>query len=359
MKINYDCKYFDGYKPCIYNKTENIMCEDCKYYKPIKHKILIIKARAAGDVVRHTIILHELRKRYPNSYITWITDYPELVPKNAYVDRVLKWNHTTLYCLESEKFDIVYSLDKDADTCTLCRRINSKIKKGFTIDDNGKICYIDKDAKHKFLTGIFDNLMKKNKRNYLDEVYEICGWKYNGEKYILPEHPRFPYKGEPGKKIVGLNTGAGALWKTRRWPEHYWVDLALMLKKAGYVPLLLGGPKEHELNLRISKVSGALYLGHFSLIKFIGLVDTCDLVVTTPSVALHLSLGLNKKVVVLNAVFPSNEFYLFGKGVLLVADVPCKECYKPDFDGDCHSPTCMEILTPKIVLEAVNKVFKE
>ena len=69
--LKLDCRFFYGDKPCIFNKTEGIVCDDCNYYSPIKMKILIVKLDAIGDVLRTTSILPPLKKEYPDSYITW------------------------------------------------------------------------------------------------------------------------------------------------------------------------------------------------------------------------------------------------------------------------------------------------
>jgi heptosyltransferase-2 len=97
------------------------------------------------------------------------------------------------------------------------------------------------------------------------------------------------------------------------------------------VPLLLGGEQEHAKNLRIAKRSGARYFGHFPLGQFIGLVNRCDLVVTSVTMALHIAVGLRKKVVLFNNIFNAREFELYGLGEIL----------EPEFACDCYySPTC-------------------
>ena len=87
IKVNNDCRYFKGDIPCSYHKKENVICETCSYYDPIKEKTLIIKLGAAGDVIRTTPILRKLKQIYPASYITWLTLTPELVPAD-WVDQI-------------------------------------------------------------------------------------------------------------------------------------------------------------------------------------------------------------------------------------------------------------------------------
>lgn len=158
-------------------------------------------------------------------------------------------------------------------------------------------------AEHKYLTGIFDDLGKTNKKNYQEEIFEICGLKFEGEEYVMPTAAQHQWKLPKKKIIIGLNTGCGGRWTFRLWPDKYWIVLAKKLKRSGYVPLFLGGEQEHKKNLKLSKQSAALYFGHFSLSKFIDLVDQCHLVVTAVTMAMHLAIGLKKRTVLFNNIF--------------------------------------------------------
>jgi heptosyltransferase-2 len=152
----------------------------------------------------------------------------------------------------------------------------------------------------------------------------------------------------PRKKIVvGLNTGCGGRWTSRLWPEKYWISLAKKLRRKGYVALLLGGEQEHEKNRRIARASGARYLGHFPLPRFMSEVKRCDLVVTAVTMAMHLAIGYGRKIVLFNNIFNKHEFELYGRGEIL----------EPDFDCTCfYSPTCpnncMQYLSVEKVFDA-------
>ena len=72
--------------------------------------------------------------------------------------------------------------------------------------------------------------------------------------------------------------------------------------------LLLGGEQEHAKNMRLASASGAKYFGHYPLNKFINLVDQCDLVITAVTMAMHITIGLGKKIVLFNNIFNRHEF---------------------------------------------------
>jgi ADP-heptose:LPS heptosyltransferase len=255
--------------------------------------------------------------------------------------------------LEETPFDLALNLDKDIEACAVMNRVKAETKRGFMLK-NGLCSPIDDSSRTKFETGIFDDVSKANSKSYLDEIFEISGYEFHGERYILPYEPIADkrWKFVKGKKVVGLNTGCGGRWMSRLWPEAYWAQLALKLKKNGYEVVLLGGEQEDRLNRRLAKKTKARYFGFYPLAGFISLINRCDLVVTAVTMAMHITIGLEKKIVLFNNIFNRNEFELYGLGEIL----------EPDFECDCYfSPTCknncMQYLKPERVVSSVRKLL--
>ncbi|MBI5003370.1 glycosyltransferase family 9 protein [Candidatus Woesearchaeota archaeon] len=349
--VHTDCLYFNGYKPCSPHKTTGTHCFNCSEYQRFTHTILIVKLGRAGEVIRNTPLLHRLRQEYPHAKISWLTEYPSLVPKN-YVDEIIPYSLNTIFCLFGRSFDIVYSLDKDIAICSLVMNIPAKIKKGFGAQ-HGAIIPLDDDAYDKWMTGIFDDLMKQNKRHYVEEIFEICGYTWNGEEYILP-HYTVPSVSLPNNKpIIGVNTGAGDTWVTRVLTEQKLKVLIQDLMTQGYFVVLLGGEAEDKMNTTLAHATGASYFGTFSILDFIGLMNKCDLIITSVTFALHVAIGLQKKILLLNNIFPTNEFYLYGLGTILEPSVSCKYCYKAKFDANCETFNCLDTISNEEIITAV------
>lgn len=344
-----DCRWFKGWVPCAPHKQHGVHCTGpdgavCPQYDRTTGKILIIKLGAIGDVIRTTPILHALTRHHPEAQIWWLTLTPEILPPQ--VDVRLPFTPQSMATLRAVHFDLLLNLDKDLEACALASTLFASVKKGFVMD-NGRPAPADRDALHKFMTGLFDDVNKANTKSYPEEIFEICGYQFAGERYILDARAAdgHVWKLPRGKKVVGLNTGCGGRWTSRLWAEKNWVALAKRLRRRGVVPLLLGGEQEHAKNLRIAKQSGAAYLGHFPLRQFISLVDRCDLVVTAVTMAMHITIGLNKKIVLFNNIFNSHEFELYGLGEIL----------EPEYDCDCYySPTCPNDCMQYIRVERVD-----
>lgn len=348
-----DCRFFRGDIPCRPHKSHGVTCDNCSYYEQRTGRILIIKLGATGDVLRTTPILAPLRERYPGHEIWWVTLSPDAVPTS--VHKRLPWTWETALTISQTAFDIVINLDKDAEACALAKRVSAAERFGYTLV-NGLPAPANALAEHKFVTGIFDGANKANTKSYPQELIELCGFTWRGQEYEYDEQGRLPetwehaLKGQKGP-IVGLNTGCGERWIAREWPTENWVTLIRLLKNEGVTVILLGGPAEHEKNVGLMAATGALYAGKVPLKDFINVVGTCDVVVTTVTMALHAAIARRRQVVLMNNIFNRHEFELYGRGVIVEPPVTCT-CF---FQHDCTNPSyrCMSELKPETLLEAV------
>jgi ADP-heptose:LPS heptosyltransferase len=354
MLIKTDCSHFRGDVPCKPHKKNGVQCEDCSEYRKISETILIIKLGAIGDVIRTTPLLRKIREEKPNAYIYWLTYTPDIISK-SWVNRILNPSVENIELLKNIRFDWLINLDKDPIAIALTNSIIASKKSGFTIDIFGHAKPISIEAENqKWLTGLFDDLNKANTKHYMKEIFEICGYEFNNEEYILDiGNNETSFTIDRNKKVIGLNTGCGGRWTSRLWPTEHWIELAKELLQNKYEVILLGGEQEDGKNKIIQKESGAKYFGYFSLPKFIVLMNNCDLIVTAVTMGMHLAIGLKKKLILFNNIFNKNEFYLYGRGEIL----------EPDFECDCYfSPTCenncMQYLKPCTVLKSINDLQK-
>ena len=346
-----DCRYFRGDVPCKPHKLDGRHCSICPSYSKTESKILIIKLGAIGDVIRTSPLLTKIWQEHPNSDIWWLTYSPEVVPSK--VDRIHKFNAENLLTLEATEFDLIINLDKDPHACALTKILNAKRKIGFTLE-HGKPSPIDNQAVPKFITGLFDDVNQENDKNYLQEIFEICGWEFHGEEYILEfDNSNIWEIQNENKKIIGLNTGCGARWVSRLWDNKYWIELIKQLKDNGYYPLLLGGEQEHANNILLSSLSGAYYPGFFNLQKFISLMNQCDCIVSAVTMGMHIAIGLKKPLILMNNIFNPNEFELYGRGEIVQPEMLCKCFFSPKCKNNDYF--CMDTIKPESIFEAIKK----
>lgn len=354
--IHPDCVHFRGDVPCRPNKEAGYMCGDCPVYTKIERRILIIKLGAIGDVARTTPLLRRIRSVYPNAKVTWLTHTPEILPQRE-IEEILKFNLASVLYLQNTAFDVLYNLDKDKEACTLHDTIRADKKFGYTLR-TGVPFPSNPMAYHKYLTGVFDQVSLANTRSYVEEIFEISGWEFAGEEYIFDNHQDKGYTWDldRSRPIIGLNTGCGDRWTTRLWSDEKWISLIGLLQEKNYTVVLLGGQQEDARNTALSRLTGAVYFGFFPLRQFINLLYQMDLIVTQVTMAMHIAIALQKKLVLMNNIFNPHEFHLYGRGHIVQPDKACACFYR----GTCRFGTsCMEDLPAPKVMACVEAAIEE
>ena len=363
MFVHYDCRYFLGYKPCLFRRE----CEGCPHYVPFGTRILLIKLAAMGDVLRTTPLLAGLRRAYPGCHITWLTE-PNAAPLLdgvAAIHRLLPYTPPNLLQLENERFDQLYCFDKEPKATALAMKIRAERKFGFGLSPYGGVMPLNQESEYTFRLGISDELkFRVNRKTYPELLYECAGLGYPGpEEYVLPDlSAEIAGAGEllrglgvrPDELKIGLNTGAGDVFATKKWTEAGYAELAdRLVEELGARVLLLGGPAEAERNARIRAAARHPPIDtgtSHPIRKFSGIVGNCDLVVTGDTLAMHIAIGL--RVPVLGIFGPTcyQEIELYGRGALIVSDFPCSPCYLSVCPQEV---TCMEATPAGAVFDAI------
>jgi ADP-heptose:LPS heptosyltransferase len=358
-QVRFDCKHFKGTIPCKPSKNENVDCADCPYFEPWDKHILMIKLGAMGDVIRTTPLVVRYRKLYGNVHFTWLTQFPDVLPKSDIQD-IMTPDAFSLLKIKERKFDIAINLDKEEEACRLLSLVNAKEKYGY-IWNNGHLDAATPAANHKIMTGLFDHISIKNTKSYLEEIFEICHLDFQKEEYLLNYNKSIAAKWKDifaekaqGRKIVGLNTGCGNRWLTRLWPDDYWKEFILSLNSNDILPILLGGPQEHEKNTSLANDTAAWYPGTFSLEEFISLTSNLDVVVTQVSMMMHIAVGHKTPMVLMNNIFNKHEFEMYGRGVIVEPETGC-DCY---FGNSCsRERSCMYDIKPLTIKNEVLKLI--
>jgi heptosyltransferase-2 len=365
--LKLDCRYFYGDKPCVFNKTEGIVCEHCNYYNPIKMKILIIKLDAIGDVLRTTSILPPLKNKYPDSFITCCTrkSAKQLFNNNKFVDEVIVVEDDAYFRIKTEKYDLVINLDTSKVSSSIAAMANSETKIGFILNEKGFVEPTSESANVWLEMSAFDNFKRTNTKSYQQIIYNILGLSdpIFKPQLFVPEETlkiisnRLNNLGLNKKlKTIGLNVGVGPKWPSKGWPEKHWQHLIKDLGNQSYNLLLLGGPDERERIQRLkTKFSFLIDTGtENSVNEFAAIVNECDLVITCDTFALHISTAMGKKIIVLVGSTSAAELYLYEKGVKLTPSFECK-CY---YNKNCNQDfSCMESITPDSVLKEIEEII--
>src|SRR4051812_10272178 len=101
-----------------------------------KERILIVHLEALGAVVRSTSLLAAIKRKYPDSHITWVTQRPadQLLKGNSLVDRVMTTERDDLLALSALQFDIALCVDKSLKAAGVLAATRFEKLYGFQVD---------------------------------------------------------------------------------------------------------------------------------------------------------------------------------------------------------------------------------
>lgn len=360
-----DCRLFDGYKPCIHKRKN---CTGCRHYQKRGTMILLIHREAMGAVLMSTAILPALKRKYPKSYLIWVTESPSipLLENNPLIDRVMPFDFNTFMALKNIRFDLVLNADKSQISAGFAMEMNGTKKMGFRMGPSGALMPFNREAQYNYRLGLDDDLkFRKNRKSVPQYTAETFGLVYKKDGYILNlSREQKDFIEEYSKKtglgprdlVVGFNTGCSELYKNKKLEVGHILSLIKRIHQnhPDVKIALFGGKSETERNERIVREAG------FPLINTpttkglrtgIAVMDIADVIVTGDTLGLHIGIGLKKRIVAWFNVSCSQEIELFGRGEKIASGAECSPCWK----RECSSLVCFEKIELDRIYEAIER----
>ncbi|SHM56371.1 lipopolysaccharide heptosyltransferase II [Halanaerobium congolense] len=156
-------------------------------------------------------------------------------------------------------------------------------------------------------------------------------------------------------EFIVLNTGGS--WKTKRWPEEYFAEIADQLAKKNYMILFVGGPSDTErVNYICNKIDNQNMIynlsGKTSLLELAAVLQRAKLMVSGDTGPVHVAaaVGINTA-----AIFGPSDEEMYaprgkGKNILIKnVDLSCRPCGEHECPLDHFK--CLRELSPKMVVE--------
>jgi ADP-heptose:LPS heptosyltransferase len=368
-EIAYDCREFQGDRPCVWHKKTGVLCV-CEHYQPVQERVLMIKLDAMGDVLRTTALLPPLAEVHPNAALTWVTrsESRPLLQSNPLIHEIIDYGPDALVALGARRFDRVINLDAGRVSAGLAAIAQSPRKDGFVLDERGFVQATNDAARRWLEMGVFDDLKRAGRRTYQDVMAEILDLTGRTHRYTFRLSDAERRRAQEHldslgidrtRPLIGLNTGAGGRWELKQWREDGYVELIERLTaQSGAQFVLLGGPSEEARNQRLKNAARVPLFdaGCKNPVRhFAGLVGECDVIVTGDTLAMHIALALERRAVVLFGPTSAPEIDLYGLGEKVVPDMSCLSCYKMTCD---FVPNCMDLISTDMVSAAVERQLR-
>ncbi len=344
--------------------------------KEIK-KILVIRFSSLGDIILTTPVLETLRAKFPRSQIYFLTKtrYADLLVHDPRIHTLIEFdpqgNHKGFKGfkrlsreLNSNNFDLLIDLHSNLRSFFLRHLVKSRIKTKYRkrwfsrfLMVNFKFLKIQPVRTLESYLRIFKKLQIEPEKKTPTLFVGQDDIEY-ANKFLL----------EAGIKkddiVIGIHPGAK--WETKRWDEEKfeWVCRNL-IQKENLKIVLFGDSDEEKLIQKIAekspntKIIRAIGL---SLSRLMSLIKSCDCLITNDSGPMHIAEGFKVPVVaIFGPTHPQLGFAPVGpENVVLCAYVKCSPC---SLHGErkCRkkSRLCMDLITPDMVVEAVEDLLKK
>jgi len=346
-------------------------------------EVLILKTAALGDVLRTTSILPGIASTLPGARITWATapgavDLVRTHPLVSEVVAVEPKDAASVAAAQSElrsrRWTRVISLDDEEPLCALASRLVTDHLSGATLDATGQRVYTP-DVAPWFDMGLLsvhgkaeaDRLKIANQKSQPRIYAEMLGLpmgkptlQLTSEAISYAEDFARRHEFDQRRPVIGLNTGAGGRWISKQLSPERTVEFARRVADAtpeSATFVVFGGESEADRNAQI--LDGLARVGlrdhtvdagtKNTLLEFAALIRLVDLLVTSDSLALHVAVALDRRIVAFFAPTSAAEIELYGLGEKVASTAPDACSYRPDADNVS--------ITPERLAEAAARVL--
>jgi lipopolysaccharide heptosyltransferase II len=359
------------------------------YQDALSHfKILIIKFSSLGDVILSTAAIRAIREKFGSSTtprtdgeqkrasstnykISFLVgeESKDVLLRCPYIDELLvadfknkdkgiKGILNLANTLRKQSFDIVIDLQNNRKSHLLSFLSLSPNRYGY---DNRKLGFLlnhrIKDEKplldpvsHQFRVLNMLNIdlhdpqlelwLSKDDEQYIDDLL-------NSEWLSI------------NQRIVGFNLGASERWITKTWPTENIIKLCEELGLRDMRIVITGTAKDSDkCNTLVNKVKNAKLINacaKTNVNQLAHLIKRCSVYVSADSSPLHIAAAVGTPFVALfGPTEPKRHLPLAKDYVVIRKDLSCSPCYK----SKCNPRSCMKLITPQEVLEAIDKLLK-
>ena len=343
------------------------------------HNILVINLMHLGDLMLVTPVLRTLRHNYPEARITLLADriLADIVQENQNIDEcllidkkgrdrsflgILRFAHR----LRKHKYDLVVNLHRNERSSALAvlsggKRIVGYTKPGFSL----LFDHVSPDQ-HMVMHEVHSHYAALRAAGIIGEVDDA------GLEMWLPpaaeaEAARlWAEHFAPTDKVIALNIGAS--WRTKRWEDSYFAEVADTYLARGYHVAVMGGPTDVEMvaacraQMREQEHPHLhIFTGQVSLGVLAGLLRRCILFITTDSGPMHVGVAMNVPVLCMFGASPIPGFYPYDERSISVrAPVPCHPCRLHECPlAEAEYMKCMKRMPPALILQYADQMLRE
>ncbi|MGC8821499.1 MAG: glycosyltransferase family 9 protein [Desulfurella sp.] len=309
----------------------------------------IIRLSSLGDIVLTTAFIEELKKKYPDSKIFYVTKkaFIDLFKNIDFVDKVLDFNQ--IKCLKNIKFDAIYDLQVNLRSFLISNKLKGKVYRA----PKHRLYRLKVLYKSRFP---FNFIKDKKQKDIIEDYLSLIGKKEG--------YPKLTCKKQKNKELI-IGIAPFAAWKNKIWPKQNFIELIELLdvaftKKTFFI---FGSKQEEILSKDFDKLPYNIknYTGVLSLSELVNKIGLCDVFVTNDSGLMHIASACNIPIVaIFGPTVKEFGFYPRTKSVIIEKQLDCRPCHLHG-GNVCKEGhfRCMKDIHPQEVFLAVKSLLEE
>jgi heptosyltransferase II len=334
-------------------------------------KILVIQTAFLGDAVLTLPMIQQLKLRNENSKISvlCIPSTKDLFGNSKAINEIIVYDKRKtdksfssflrlIFKIRNTNFDLVYSPHRSMRSTLISFFSGAKETFGF---DNAAF------------SKLYKHIIQYNSQHHeVARDLSLVGFDVEKNKWKIV--PALEISENTTRKIESLvrsfgkkkfiGIAPGSVWKTKVYPEKYFIELIDILMRKGYYILLIGGKEDEilcgeitsKLNGNVSSVAGDL-----SILESIALLKKCEALICNDSAPTHLAMIAEIPVLTIYcSTIPAFGFYPYSSKSKFVSfdDLECKPCGIHGYNK-CPVGTfdCGIKLTPQMIVEKLQKII--
>jgi len=336
-------------------------------------KILIIRLGAMGDVLLTSLLLRNLKRRFPNADIDFLVKetYTSLVSSNPNVKNVIPLKVQAGFSdllqagreIRNHQYDAVINLQNNFRSCFIARFSKAPNRKRYRLGRWTRFLLVKLNM----------NLLRNVKPVPLRMLDTIREWSvqddglgldlFISDKIKKHIETRLQKMGVDKKESL-IAMAPGASRETKRWLQRRFVETGRYFQKKKYRIILVGGKEDQNICSFIRQKLDhrpVNLAGECSLEETAAALQQADLLITNDSGIMHMAAALGKPVA---AIFgPTSEhlgFFPFRTKFMVVEKfLKCRPC---SYHGTKKCPKkhfrCMKEITTLQVVKAAEALLQ-
>lgn len=319
--------------------------------------VAIIKPSALGDIIHALPVLTALRRRFPQSRITWVVNrlYEPLLQGHPDLDATLAFDRSAgpvrgawqfvnlLRTLRNRRFDLVIDLQG---------LLRSGLMTGATCAPRRVGLSDAREGARWFYSDVVSvpNAHELHAVDRYWHVVEALGLPADKKSFHVPikeRDRRIMLESIGDCPRPWIMVGVGARWPTKRWPaEHFGSLLCLAQDRFGGTVFFVGSKDDEQLARRaVVNLRGRVRLltGRTTLLELAAVLSLADVMVANDTGPLHLAAALGRPVV---APYTCTQARLTGPYGQLDRAIETTVWCRGSLCRKCDRLECMSELTP-------------